>query len=882
MNTETKMAKIKRRIKQFCISRASFVRHILLVLAMLGVNIYFAMTGFLEEENVFTAVSEVIMQYSWIVFILLVGALLYFDTYINRQTSRKISLGIAGTYLAIFAEARFVINQEFDLWFSILLMTIAALPSIQCFFETKRKPQYNESANSYSPIKKDLYLFKSRKGQQNYLISLFQNESLVNKGMSICIKGKWGSGKTSFINTTLDRMRNGKIEFEEIRINALELEDTSALIKYYFTRVKEILEDKNAYVGIKSEYRSLMNSLLKSATSEDLSEFIMNTFEEEEDYRSILSEISDILQEALRNSIIVIIVDDIERCSDNKIKQLMFFVKEIATMKRCISLFLVDDLKLFKNSGLGDDTSSAAEFVDKFFDEVITLRNISISESIERFDDDIFEKHINSLIEYFDKRIENVEGETVIGTNHSQEFEEEKKKKLEDVKAKAQIMKTMFSNPRRLKKIYTFYYRYRSAIEDEIKSMENETKKQEELTLFLNNIDYTKQLLLISILQDSFNEQYNQVANEKIDSVIKYLPNECWLKAIIRDEWFPLISNYFTSQKLSFSDAIIQNDYNAILNMVNPFSNMYDEYKNSITEGKIPQKDGTDISITDCFEVIHKTNGYDSDLMIKMFEVYKSKTSFDEALTVFYSNSVAHARDIALVEFADICCTSNYKIDNVETCRERFERIYPKVLWKLLIDFKAYFCHHDLRIDRDVEEVVFNNPSFSDSINQYVAKITSKFNFNLSSSNPIDKLSEILDKMSDYYISKSYPVQAADFQNLLRYSQTALQRIKALSRIEEFINSLHDASPSVNNTIMQDIADIRNIIKQQKEKNERFLNYDGFRDFMKKVERNGLSPEEKEEFKKMIEELSDIDLSYSTWARQLLFELESQVENTEE
>ena len=316
--------------------------------------------------------------------------------------------------------------------------------------------------------------------------------------------------------------------------------------------------------------------------------------------------------------------------------------------------------------------------------------------------------------------------------------------------------------------------------------------------------------------------------------------------------------------------------------MVNPFSNMYDEYKNSITEGKIPQKDGTDISITDCFEVIHKTNGYDSDLMIKMFEVYKSKTSFDEALTVFYSNSVAHARDIALVEFADICCTSNYKIDNVETCRERFERIYPKVLWKLLIDFKAYFCHHDLRIDRDVEEVVFNNPSFSDSINQYVAKITSKFNFNLSSSNPIDKLSEILDKMSDYYISKSYPVQAADFQNLLRYSQTALQRIKALSRIEEFINSLHDASPSVNNTIMQDIADIRNIIKQQKEKNERFLNYDGFRDFMKKVERNGLSPEEKEEFKKMIEELSDIDLSYSTWARQLLFELESQVENTEE
>lgn len=872
---------IKSKIKQICISRASDARHVLLVFAMLALNIYFALTGFLDEDNVFTAVSKVIMQYSWIVFILLGGALLYFDTYINRHTSRKISFGITGTYLAIFAEARFVIKQEFDLCFSILLMAIVALPSIQELVETKKKTNDNDSPNSYSPVTKDSYLFKSRKSQQDYLISLFKNDSLVNKGMSICIKGKWGSGKTSFINTTLDRMKNKKIEFEEIRINALELEETSALIKYYFTRIKEILEKKNAYVGINSEYRSLVNSLLKSATSENLSEFIMNAFEEDEDYRSVITEISEVLQDALCNSMIVIIVDDIERCSDNKIKQLIFFVKEIATMKRCISLFLVDDLKLYKNCGLGDDSSSAAEFVDKFFDEVISLRNISISESLERFNDTIFENHINSLIEYFEKRIEKVNSETISGTNQSQKLEE-KKKRIAEIKEKEHTMKTMFSNPRRLKKIYSFYDRYCSAINIIIESIDNDSTKKVELTQFLNNIEHTKQILYISIIQDSFNEQFNQIANEKIDSVIKYIPHDCWLKGVIIEEWFPLISNYFTSKKLSFSDAIIHNDYDAILNMGNPFSNMYDEYKNSIDQDIIPQKDGADISIGDCFEVLHKTNGYDSDLMKRMFEVYKQKASFDEALTVFYSNSVAHARDIAVVEFADICCTSNYKIDSVETCRERFERIYPKVLWKLLIDYKAYFCHHDLQLDRDVEEVVFNNPSFSDSINQYVAKITSKFNFDLSSSNPVDKLSEILDKMSDYYISKSYPVQAADFQNLLRYSQTALQRIKALSRIEEYINSSHDASPSVNNTILQEIAVIRNIIKQQKEKNEKFLNYDGFRDFMKKVERNGLSPEEKEEFEKMTEELSDIDLSYSTWARQLLLELESQVENTEE
>lgn len=871
MNNENRNSKRK----QYCNSHASDARHVLLVLAILVINIYFVLTGFLEEDNVFTTVSKVIMQYSPIIFIILGGVLLYFDTYINRHTSRKISFGIVGAYLAVFAEARFVIKQDFDLCFSILLMIIVALPSIKDFAESKNKDSDEESANSYSPITKESNLFKSRKNQQDYLVKLLQNDNLVNKGMSICIKGKWGSGKTSFINTTLHRMKNENVEFEEIRINALELEETAALIKYYFTRIKEILEDKNAYVGIKSEYRSLMNSLLKSATSEDLSEFIMSSFEEEEDYRSIISEISDILEESLHNSRIIIIVDDIERCSDNKIKQLLFFVKEIATMKRCISLFLIDDIKLFQNSCLGNDSKNAEEFVDKFFDEVISLKNISVSENIDRFNDDKFEKHIHTLIEYYEKQIEKTNSETVIGNHLSQEQEEEKKKKLEDVKTRAQIMKSMFSNPRRLKKIYSFYERFCSVVDDLIKSVENETQKKNELTLFLENIDFTKQILLISILQDSFNEQYNQITNEKIDSIGRNLPHECWLKEIIIREWFPIISNYFTSSKLAFSEALIKNDYDAVLNMVNPFSNMYDEYRNSVNQGKIPQKDGMDVSIIDCFEVLHKNNGYDSNLIKKMFETYMPKTSFDESLTIFYSNSVAHARNIAVIEFADKCCISSYKIDDVETCRDRFERIYPKILWKLLIDYKAYFSHHDLHLDRDIEEIVFNNPSFSESINRYVSKVCEKFNLTLHSSEPIDKLREIIGKVKAFYSTKGYPVDAVDFQNLMNYSNTAIERIKALSRIEQFINTSQNSSPSTNNSIKQEIAEIREIIKQQKQSNENNLNYPGFRDFMKRVERNGLLDDEKAEFEKMLEELSGIDLNYSIWARQLLFELNS-------
>lgn len=828
----------------------------------------------------FTAVSQVIMQYSAIIFILIGGFVLCYDTYINRSSARKISFGILGAYLAVFVEARYIIKQDFDKWFWIIIVTIIILHSIPDLAESIHNKPEVESANSYSPITRDANLFRSRKSQQNYLFNLIQDKNLIDRGMSICITGKWGSGKTSFVNTTLDKLSIKKIEFEEIRINALELEETTALIKYYFTRIKEILESNNAYIGIKSEYRALMNSLLNSATSVDLSSFIMSSFEEKEDYRNMISEISEILNNSLPDSRIIIVVDDIERCSDNKIKQLLFFIKEVATMKKCVSLFLVDEVKLFQSSCFGDDTKTAAEFVDKFFDEVISLKTISIPESIERFEDVRFEELINSLLEYYNKRIEKINGDTNIGYRNVQEGEEAKKKELADVNTKAQTMKSMFSNPRRLKKIYSFYNRYHSAINQIIKSVENERQKKEELTQFLSNIEFEKQILIISILQDSFNEQYNQILNEEIDSISSCLLQECWLKEIIIKEWFPLISNYFTSYKIAFSVALIKNNYDEILKMVNPFSNEYDKYKNSIHQGKIPMCDDTNISLLDCFEVLHTNNRYDSDLIKKMFEVYKQTITFDEALSVFYSDSVAYAREIAVTEFADAFCTPNCKINDVETCRESFERVYPKILWKLLLDYKAYFCYYDLHLDEGVEESVFNNPSFNESINVYVTKVCRTFNYTLDASEPIDELREILDKVKKYYCSKGYPVGAGDFQNLMKHSTTAIERIEALARIERFINSQSNSSLPMQNTLMDEINKIRDIIKRQKDNNEEFLNYSGFKEFLKTVEQNGLSSEERIEYIKMIEELSEIDLNYSIWARQNLIKLDSREHNT--
>ena len=47
----------------------------------------------------------------------------------------------------------------------------------------------------------------------------------------------------------------------------------------------------------------------------------------------------------------------------------------------------------------------------------------------------------------------------------------------------------------------------------------------------------------------------------------------------------------------------------------------------------------------------------------------------------------------------------------------------------------------------------------------------------------------MLNNVKEDYKSEGYNVDASDFKNLMEYSNSAINRIEALSRIEVFINS---------------------------------------------------------------------------------------------
>ena len=97
------------------------------------------------------------------------------------------------------------------------------------------------------------------------------------------------------------------------------MEDKDELIKYYASSIKNVLKDNNAYVGIKSEYSALIQSFVKLSAGEGLANSVIEKFDNSTDYRTVKTELNNLINKVMENKRLIIIVDDLDRCSDKKV-----------------------------------------------------------------------------------------------------------------------------------------------------------------------------------------------------------------------------------------------------------------------------------------------------------------------------------------------------------------------------------------------------------------------------------------------------------------------------------------------------------------------------------------------------------------------------------
>ena len=284
---------------------------------------------------------------------------------------------------------------EYGNWALLLTLGVAFVALAVCNIKpVKRESTGSAPAQSasFEPIESFDRLLPERQVEANQLADLLANAPKAP--LSICVNGRWGSGKTSVVNGALEKLTagaNGK--YEIIRINAMEMDTQESLISYVFDQIKQCLKKRGAYVGPGSEYRAVVTSLLKTATDASMATLIESKlFSAASDYRSRKKQLEELVSGIMQEGRIIIILDDIERCAPDKAKQFVYFTKEIATMDCCAIIFIADYLQLAKalpDFDTSDNSASADySFYEKFFNYRIDLGGLDIPRAIRTLDND--------------------------------------------------------------------------------------------------------------------------------------------------------------------------------------------------------------------------------------------------------------------------------------------------------------------------------------------------------------------------------------------------------------------------------------------------------------------------------------------------------------
>lgn len=338
----------------------------------------------LDSENAIITISKVYLRYETIAFL---GIFLFLASSFFIKTNREKQVIAANKIikgLIWISIGTGIITSEIDYsyWPNIIIIisswVLTGLFSIVDFEAVPKENEKNDIIDliPYAPVESEKELFPHHKDQAEDIANIIINSS--SNPFSVCVSGEWGMGKTSVMNGSIAILNDKhKNKYDFIMINALELDNKQAMIHYLFSQIKEKLQSRGVYVGIDSEIKDFISSCAGAVTSTSIGDLIhKNFFCENDDYRIQKEKLGEVINRAYGDGKLVVVVDDIERCDQEHARDYLFLIKEVATMKNCVSIF-VTDYKMLRDIVHidADQTSDEPDFLNKFFNYKIDLRD---------------------------------------------------------------------------------------------------------------------------------------------------------------------------------------------------------------------------------------------------------------------------------------------------------------------------------------------------------------------------------------------------------------------------------------------------------------------------------------------------------------------------
>ena len=281
--------------------------------------------------------------------------------------------------------------------------------------------------NADMPIKCSESDVLGRKNFSEYLAKAI-NEYQRNDSLVIGIFGKWGTGKTSIINMFLENIEDSII----INFSPWNYSSQSDLINLFFNLLQQSISDCHDIKDKKVLGESLhqYSKAVKVFSvipiiGEPLSQFLQTVLEiKSEELMQIpsLEETRQNLEEALGKleKKMVVIIDDIDRLTNNQIREIFQLVKQVANFPNIVYLLSMDrDIVCEALNHV--QQINGHEYLDKIIQipiEIPTLRKIKLENVLFSKLDSVLESYSENIIihkEYWRRVFKNCV-ESYIGT----------------------------------------------------------------------------------------------------------------------------------------------------------------------------------------------------------------------------------------------------------------------------------------------------------------------------------------------------------------------------------------------------------------------------------------------------------------------------------
>lgn len=221
----------------------------------------------------------------------------------------------------------------------------------------------NEELNGTLQISEGEEVFETRQAQ---LEEIYKKIAMHNseEQMTLFISDEWGGGKTYFSKHLLNKLKQSK-KFNVVWINMTDFNEKETFIKQVLKKIQLSLNEGNYYTGSSSEIEKYLEAVLDITLNKTIAELLHENLglgkETDLQKGKSLTEMSQSFSDMLGEDRIVIMIDDMDRCSEETIASTVKLFSEIIFLPKSVVIFAGDYKNLLSKKGFKNG------FFDKYF-----------------------------------------------------------------------------------------------------------------------------------------------------------------------------------------------------------------------------------------------------------------------------------------------------------------------------------------------------------------------------------------------------------------------------------------------------------------------------------------------------------------------------------